>query len=89
MQRPAKNEIKKIRVIDRKWRLFEFAETRMEKLVKSRWVNSCFGGFSTFETTVRRRTGGVALVDFGSKGVLAVAALWRLLTADYSLLDTT
>ena len=37
--------------------------------------NLCFGGFSTFDTTVRRRTGGVALLDFGSKGVLAVAAL--------------
>ena len=56
MQKPAKNEIQKIREIDLQRKLCEFAETRMEKLVKSPWANSCFGGFSTLGTTVRRGT---------------------------------
>ena len=32
---------------NRKRKLCEFAETRMEKLVKSRWANPIFGGFLT------------------------------------------
>ena len=40
--------------VNRKRKLCEFAETCMEKLVKSPWANLCFGGFSTFWTTVRR-----------------------------------
>ena len=44
----------KCRVINhRKRKLCEFAETCMEKFVKSLWWNLFFGGFSTFETTVR------------------------------------
>ena len=73
-QKPAKNEIQKIREIDesylclqrfdkfwmwsagnRKRKLCEFAETSMEKLVKSPWANLCFGGFLTFGTTVGQR----------------------------------
>ena len=40
---------------NRKRKLCEFAETSMEKLVKSPWANLCFGGFLTFGTTVGQR----------------------------------
>ena len=47
LQKPAKNKIKKIVKLtnhacacrNRKWKLCEFAEPCMEKLVKSFWVN--------------------------------------------------
>ena len=38
---------------NRKRKLFEFAESSIEKLVELPWTNLYFGGFLTFGTTVR------------------------------------